>query len=64
MYNGAIVTKDMQMNAAKDDPEAVVTVAYLKGENRVHATITTSGVYVTGKIQVEQMSEKTEATLQ
>ena len=57
MHNGAIVTKDMQMKAAKDDPDAVVIVAYLKDNNRVSASITTTGPYVTGKITVDDQRE-------
>ena len=52
MHNGAIVTKEMQNKAAHDDPDAVVIVAYLKDDNRVSAAITTSGPYVSGKIDV------------
>lgn len=52
MHNGAIVTKEMQNKAAQDDPDAVLIVAYLKGDNRVSAAITTSGPYVSGKIDV------------
>ena len=52
MHNGAIVTKEMQNKAAHDDPDAVLIVAYLKDDNRVSAAITTSGPYVSGKIDV------------
>ena len=52
MHNGAIVTKEMQTKAQKDDPEAVVIVAYLKDNNRVSAAITTTAPYVTGTINV------------
>ena len=55
MHNGAIVTKEMQNKAAHDDPDAVVIVAYLKDDNRVSAAITTSGPYVSGKIDVVQV---------
>ena len=55
MHNGAIVTKEMQNKAAHDDPDAVVIVAYLKDDNRVSAAITTSGPYVSGKIDVIQV---------
>ena len=54
MVNGALVTEEIQMNAAKNDPDAVVIVAYLKGNNRVSCAITTSGAYVTGKIDVSR----------
>ena len=57
MHNGAIVTKEMQMKAAEDDPEAVIIVSYLEGNNRVKATITTSGLYVTGKVEIRQEQE-------
>ena len=57
MHNGAIVTEEMHMQAAKDDPEAVIIVAYLEGENRLHATITTSGLYVTGKVEIREEQE-------
>ena len=52
MHNGAIVTQEMMMEAAKEDPEAVVIVAYLKDNNRVSCALTTSGLYLTGKIDV------------
>ena len=52
MHNGAIVTKEMQTKAQKDDPEVVVIVAYLKDNNRVSAAITTTAPYVTGTINV------------
>ena len=55
MHNGAIVTKEMQNKAAHDDPDAVVIVAYLKDDNRVSAAITTTGPYVSGKIDVVQV---------
>ena len=55
MHNGAIVTKEMQNKAAQDDPDAVLIVAYLKDDNRVSAAITTSGPYVSGKIDVVQV---------
>ena len=57
MHNGAIVTEEMHMQAAKDDPEAVIIVAYLEGENRLSATITTSGLYVTGKVEIKEEQE-------
>ena len=57
ILNGVITTQEICMNAAKEDPDAVVIVAYLSGENRVSATITTSGVYVTGKIQITKEEE-------
>ena len=52
MHNGAIVTQEMMMEAAKEDPEAVVIVAYLMDNNRVSCALTTSGLYLTGKIDV------------
>ena len=52
MLNGAIVTQEIMMEAAKEDPEAVVIVAYLKDNNRVSCALTTSGFYLTGKIDV------------
>ena len=55
MHNGAIVTKEMQNKAAQDDPDAVMIVAYLNDDNRVSAAITTSGPYVSGKIDVVQV---------
>ena len=55
MHNGAVVTQDMMMKAAKDDSDAVIIVAYLKGENRVSAAITKTGPYITGTINtIEQ----------
>ena len=57
MHNGAIVTQDMMMKAAKDDPDAVIIVAYLKGENRVSAAITKPGPYVTGTINAIKEQE-------
>ena len=57
MHNGAIVTQDMMMKAAKDDPDAVVIVAYLKGENRVSVAVTKSGPYVTGTINAIENQE-------
>ena len=41
----------------KDDPEAVIIVAYLEGKNRVRATITTSGLYVSGKVEIREEEE-------
>ena len=52
MHNGAIVTQEMMMEAAKEDPEAVIIVAYLLDNNRVSCALTTSGLYLTGKIDV------------
>ena len=57
MHNGAVVTQDMMMKAAKDDSDAVIIVAYLKGENRVSAAITKTGPYVTGTINVNEEEE-------
>ena len=58
MHNGAVVTQDMMMKAAKDDSDAVIIVAYLKGENRVSAAITKTGPYVTGTINVNEEEEE------
>ena len=57
MHNGAIVTEDMMMKAAKDYPDAVVIVAYLKDNNRISAAITTTGPYFTGTINVNEEEE-------
>ena len=57
MHNGAIVTQDMMMKAAKEDPDAVIIVAYLKDNNRIRSAITTTGPYVTGTINVNEEKE-------
>ncbi len=57
IHNGAIVTKEMQTKAAKDDPEVVVIVAYLEGNNRVSAAITRTGHYLSGKVEIRQEEE-------
>ena len=57
MHNGAVVTQDMMMKAAKDDSDAVIIVAYLKGDNRVSAAITKTGPYVTGTINMNEEEE-------
>jgi len=57
MHNGAIVTKEMHTKAAKDDPEVVVIVAYLKDNNRVSAAITRTGPYLSGKVEIRQEEE-------
>ena len=57
MHNGAIVTKEMQTKAEKDDPEVVVIVAYLKDNNRISAAITRTGPYLSGKVEIRQEEE-------
>ena len=51
MLNGAIVSEEMALEAAKNDPEGVVIVAYLKDNHRINAAVTTSGNYLTGTIK-------------
>ena len=48
MLNGTVVAHEIMLEAAKEDPEAVVIVAYLDGNNRVSAAVTNSGRYLTG----------------
>ena len=48
MLNGAIASYDVMIEATKDDPEAVVIVAYLGDNTRVSCGLTTSGRYLTG----------------
>ena len=51
LHNGAIVSKEMALEAAKNDPDGVMIVAYLKDNHRIHAAVTTSGNYLTGTIK-------------
>ena len=56
MLNGAIVSEEMALEAAKNDPEGVMIVAYLKDNHRVCAAVTTSGNYITGTIKPLQIN--------
>ena len=68
MHNGAIVTQEIMMNAAKEDEDAVIIVAYLKENNRISCAITTSGNYMTGtvkplEINVYEIKSKSDITI-
>ena len=68
MHNGAIVTQEIMMNAAKEDQDAVIIVAYLKENNRISCAITTSGNYMTGtvkplEINVYEIKSKSDITI-
>ena len=68
MHNGAIVTQEIMMNAAKEDEDAVIIVAYLKENNRISCAITTSGNYITGtvkplEINVSEIKSKSDITI-
>ena len=56
MLNGAIVSKEVASEAAKNDPEGVMIVAYLKDNHRVCAAVTTSGDYITGTVKPLQIN--------
>ena len=56
MLNGAIVSEEMALEAAKNDPEGVMIVAYLKDNHRINAAVTTSGNYITGTIKPLQIN--------
>ena len=56
MLNGAIVSEEMALEAAKNDPEGVMIVAYLKDNHRVCAAVTTSGNYITGTVKPLQIN--------
>ena len=56
MLNGAIVSEEMALEAAKNDPEGVMIVAYLKDNHRINAAVTTSGNYLTGTIKPLQIN--------
>ena len=56
MLNGAIVSEEMALEAAKHDPEGVMIVAYLKDNHRVCAAVTTSGNYITGTVKPLQIN--------
>ena len=56
MLNGAIVSEEMALEAAKNDPEGVIIVAYLKDNHRVCAAVTTSGNYITGTVKPLQIN--------
>lgn len=59
ILNGALSTKEICDKAAHDDPGAVLITAYTDGDKRISATITTSGIYVTGTAQVNIEQENT-----
>ena len=58
IHNGAIVTKGMADRAA-EDPEAVMMTAYLKDGKKVRAFVTPSGTYMTGKVQISDLTINT-----
>ena len=58
IHNGAIVTKGMADRAA-EDPEAVMMTSYLKDGKKVRAFVTPSGTYMTGKVQISDLTINT-----
>ena len=58
IHNGAIVTKGMADKAA-EDPEAVMMTSYLKDGKKVRAFVTPSGTYMTGKVQISDLTINT-----
>lgn len=57
MLNGAIASYDVMIEAAKDDPEAVVITAYLGDNTRVCCGLTTSGRHLTGTHKFKNVQE-------
>jgi len=58
IHNGTIVTKSTADRAA-EDPEAVMMTSYLKDGKKVRAFVTPSGTYMTGKVQISDLTINT-----
>lgn len=58
IHNGTIVSKDMADKAA-EEPEAVMMTSYLKDGKKVRAIVTPSGVHMTGKVQIKDLTINT-----
>ena len=58
IHNGTIVSKGMADKAA-EEPEAVMMTSYLKDGKKVRAIVTPSGVHMTGKVQINDLTINT-----